>query len=90
MPTVLIVDSADKTRKAITAELESRGIVVRTAEIADVAVKIIRAGGIDLVVTELELPYYGNRPVSFVPGTIVLTAARETETPVIVNTFTLS
>ncbi|MCX6810545.1 MAG: hypothetical protein NTY30_02280 [Candidatus Berkelbacteria bacterium] len=89
MLTVLIVDEANLTRKTIVDELESLGFEVKTAEVADVAAEIIRAGGIDLVVTELELPYYGNRPTGFVPGMIVIEAARETETPVIISSFSL-
>ncbi len=76
--TVLVVEDEREIRELVRRYLERDGLLARTTGAGAEAVRLLAAGGVNLVVLDLGLPD--------IDGLDVLAAARETGVPVVVLT----
>ena len=59
LPTVLVVDDEEEVLELLGEYLRTRGYGVRTAYDGESALELLRAGGIDVVLSDLSMPHMG-------------------------------
>lgn len=59
LPTVLVVDDEEEVLELLGEYLRARGYGLRTAYDGEAALEIIRAGGVDVVLSDLKMPHLG-------------------------------